>query len=611
VDESTISYLQSIKGIEKEPIYINLRNKEEESRVIMYRNMLCSEFLEKVAQLYGYDSLKKIKCTYFVDGLMRRLDRLKYDVEKQRDHTLNTLSINDNAQVLVEAKTQEELKIEEENASKLQTDFIDPEAKTKAQTTELGIDVDETDNIRSVILHREEDPEFLERFNIDINWTIGELHKKLKQLMGIPESEDRRLRREFDNSLIVKEELGVFCKDYPEFLEGGVRLRMEYGRFPSVEELALTVAVFGNIDLRLRFYFKKESIIAEGKDKICKEFGLEPKKYKLWRVDLYDEPQYIIKKERQIWEKNHVGNGDFLILKNEEDILPDEEVIIDIHETLTGIPNDCKGIGHVKVKDTDTIDELKEAILNMEEYDGRKELKEIELDRVRLRMRSRNLFFGRIFREKNKTLKQLKVKSGMHLVVQFLKEAEELNSNDIILLIRKRDIKNMDYHEFIEFIYNHDKATPTLSHLRSKLSEVLGISAENLSIAKYIPHLYDWKYWDPNEDIEVKKKNKGKGKAKKGKKNTKEEEQKEEQKEMKKLIEFDLRTTPFVLSEGDILGVRNDSEEGAEKDDFQTINDIQNRERLEELKKLDKDTKEQMSKRKHQNDDPFKIYTDF
>ena len=217
-----------------------------------------------------------------------------------------------------------------------------------------------------------------------------------------------------------------------------------------------------------------------------------------------------MKKERQHWDKNHIGNGDFLILKNEEDILPDEQVIIDIHETKTGVPNDCVNIGHVTVKDSDTIDELKEAILRMEEYREKPELASLETDKVRLRMRSRNYFFGKIFREKNKTLKQLKIKSGEHLVVQFLKSEENLKNNEMVLLLRKRNIKNMDYDEFIEFIYNFDKALPTIIHLKSKISEVMRISQENMAVAKYIPHCYDWKYWNPDEDIPVKSKG-GKG----------------------------------------------------------------------------------------------------
>ena len=468
-EESTIEYLKLIKGDEMEPIYINYRFKDEESRVIMYRNMYCGDFIQKTAEIYGFENWKKIKVTYFVDGLVRRLDRLKYDVEKECDHTLKSLSVNDNSQILVEAKSPDEIKLEEENKN-LQADYVDSTKQTTSSTQEIGIDVDETPNIRSVIMHKEEDPEFLERFNIDINWTIEELNEKLKQYMGIDEKQERRLRREFDNSLIVKEELKVQLKDYPEFWEGGVRLKMEFGRFPSIEELAVSVSVYGNPGYSLKFYFKKESTVAEGKQTICEDFGLRPHKYKLWRLDIYGEPSYIVKKERQIWEKNHISNGDELIIKNEEDILPDEQVIIDIHETVTGIPNDCRSIGHVICKDADTIDDLKEAILNMEEYRDREELQTITTDRIRLRARSRNLFFGKIFREKNKTLKALKIKSSTHLVVQFLSAPEELKNNEIVLLLRKRSIEARDYLEFIEFIYNHEKTWPTIGHLSGKMS---------------------------------------------------------------------------------------------------------------------------------------------
>jgi len=244
----------------------------------------------------------------------------------------------------------------------------------------------------------------------------------------------------------------------------------------------------------------------------------------------------------------------------------------------------------------------------MEEFREKPELSKTTPDQVRLRLRNRNLFFGKIFREKNKTLKQLKIKSGMHLVVQFLEKRETLSNTEIVLLLRKRDLKNSDYNEFIEFAYDHEKALPTLTDLSQKVGDKLGILPGNVAIAKYIPHAYDWKYWDPNEDVEIKKKNKGKGK---GKAKGKLKDTKEENKETQKLVKCDLRSAPFLLSEGDILGVRDNSEGGAASDDFQTDADIQNKHRLEELRKLDKETKDQNGKSKHHSDDPFKIYTDF
>ena len=91
-----------------------------------------------------------------------------------------------------------------------------------------------------------------------------------------------------------------------------------------------------------------------------------------------------------------VSNGDLLILKSEADILPEEQCIIDIHETVTGIPNDCKAVGHITVRDADTVESLKESILEMEELRDSTELDNFPVERIRLRMRSRNLFFGKI-----------------------------------------------------------------------------------------------------------------------------------------------------------------------------------------------------------------------
>jgi hypothetical protein len=75
---------------------------------------------------------------------------------------------------------------------------------------------------------------------------------------------------------------------------------------------------------------------------------------------------------------------------------------------------------------------------------------------------------------------------------------------------------------------------------------------EKVSIAKYVPHQFDWKWLNPSEEIIEKQ-----GKKKKT--------------EVKTLAaDFDLRKFPFMLNDGDIIGVRIDSEEGASTDDFQT-----------------------------------------
>ena len=65
-----------------------------------------------------------------------------------------------------------------------------------------------------------------------------------------------------------------------------------------------------------------------------------------------------------------------------------------------------------------------------------------------------------------------------------------------------------------------------------------------------MPHLFEWKWFNPEEEIIEKQ-----GKKKKV--------------EIKTLAAvFDLRKFPFLVTDGDIIGVRVETDPGAEIDDF-------------------------------------------
>ena len=70
---------------------------------------------------------------------------------------------------------------------------------------------------------------------------------------------------------------------------------------------------------------------------------------------------------------------------------------------------------------------------------------------------------------------------------------------------------------------------------------------DKIAIAKYFPHRFDWKYFDPEEEITEKKK----------------------KKEVKyKGANADLKKMPYILKDGDIISVRFESENLDQSDDF-------------------------------------------
>ena len=74
-----------------------------------------------------------------------------------------------------------------------------------------------------------------------------------------------------------------------------------------------------------------------------------------------------------------------------------------------------------------------------------------------------------------------------------------------------------------------------------------------MSLCKYIPHKFQWDYFDSNQQVST-----GKGKKK----------------TLQKAGQIDLKSFPFLLKDGDILGVRLESENPDGNDDFQTEADL-------------------------------------
>jgi hypothetical protein len=103
----------------------------------------------------------------------------------------------------------------------------------------------------------------------------------------------------------------------------------------------------------------------------------------------------------------------------------------------------------------------------------------------------------------------------------------------------------------------------------------MGLSPEiPVSLAKYVPHIFEWKHFNPEEEIVEKQ-----GKKKKV--------------EVKTLVpNFDLRKFPFLINDGDIIGLRVDTDEGAPQDDFQTEADSLAREEFRVFQEKERAEKE-------------------
>ncbi len=122
----------------------------------------------------------------------------------------------------------------------------------------------------------------------------------------------------------------------------------------------------------------------------------------------------------------------------------------------------------------------------------------------------------------------------------------------MILLVCQRNVKDRTYGRKSEFKFTYpEKEVPKIGDLVESCRKHLALSATaQVSLAKYVPHAFEWKWMNPAEIIIEKKGKKQKTEVK------------------TPASEVDLRKFPYLLKDGDIIGLRVE-EEGCE-DDFQT-----------------------------------------
>ncbi len=75
------------------------------------------------------------------------------------------------------------------------------------------------------------------------------------------------------------------------------------------------------------------------------------------------------------------------------------------------------------------------------------------------------MFFGRIFRDYTKTIKQLQILNNAQIVVQTLPEPEDLDQNTLVLLLCKRLVGDRTYTHKQEMKYTFKGPLPLIADL--------------------------------------------------------------------------------------------------------------------------------------------------
>lgn len=146
----------------------------------------------------------------------------------------------------------------------------------------------------------------------------------------------------------------------------------------------------------------KELLVAE----FFPEGSVDPNKYTLYKVDAFEEPTNPLRRIKQPLKKSNVTTGDLLILKSEKDINPAEKLKLSLHFTFSGLSEDSKYLEDIEICKDYTLNDLKQIVMDLPSLTALVGTDAVKSEaHMRIREKTFSGFFGRIFRETNKTLK--------------------------------------------------------------------------------------------------------------------------------------------------------------------------------------------------------------
>lgn len=197
------------------PITIKVRHFGNENMVEVYNNLPLDDLIQRISILTQLEA-KTQMIKIVEDTMIRRIDRKVFNSDNPNiKNTLKDLKIIDNSALLVELKDPAELQQELVQGDDGDVITINKVSAPSKNEDEEMIDIDSTENIRTVIVNMDSDKNTFDRYQINIDWTLQELTDyilKEKQL-----EPPYKLRNLTTQRLFVKEELDTKMRSYQDF----------------------------------------------------------------------------------------------------------------------------------------------------------------------------------------------------------------------------------------------------------------------------------------------------------------------------------------------------------------------------------------------------------
>ena len=140
--------------------------------------MLMEDLIQRISFLTQLEA-NAISVKVVEETVIRRVDRKLVNQDNPTiKNTLRDLKIIDNSAILVEMKDPAELEADASQDQEIK------QLNIKGQDDEK-IDIDSTENIRTVIVNMDSDKSTFDRYQINIDWTLQELTDFLLKERGL------------------------------------------------------------------------------------------------------------------------------------------------------------------------------------------------------------------------------------------------------------------------------------------------------------------------------------------------------------------------------------------------------------------------------------------
>jgi len=197
------------------PISIKVRHFGNENIVKVYNNLPLDDLIQHISLITQVEG-KTLMIKVVEDTMIRRIDRKVFNSDNPNlKNTLKDLKIVDNSALLVELKDPAELQQDLVQGDNGEVITLDKGSAPSKNDDEEMIDIDSTENIRTVIVNMDSDKNTFDRYQINIDWTLQQLTDyilKEKQL-----EPPYKLRNLTTQRLFVKEELDTKMRSYQDF----------------------------------------------------------------------------------------------------------------------------------------------------------------------------------------------------------------------------------------------------------------------------------------------------------------------------------------------------------------------------------------------------------